>query len=337
MAQSLKELKEENAKAEEEAANTPQVVEEEIEEEAVEVETEELEEVAEPVEGEEEETETEDWMQSDEQTSPDADKKFTDSDVAAAKRKLRAKLEKKDDELSVLRAEVEKLKGGPAPAQVASAKPTRDAFYDAEDQDAAYIEALTDWKLENVQAEQRSTNANAEVTRQHEEFKRVTDKAVDQHYERAVDLADKSGISAELYQSSDMRVRQMIESVFPQAGDVITDAMIASLGEGSERVFYNLGVNKSRLGELKSRLVQDNTGVKAAMYLGQLNAELAAPQKRKTNARKPATIVKGDAQSSAKLKASEKKYAEAHKVGDTSKAFRIKREAKKAGIDTTTW
>lgn len=336
MTQSLRELKAENAKAEEEAAITPQVEEVETEVEAVEEEVVELEEPAEAEEGEAKETETEAWMQGDDQPSS-AEKKFTDSDVAAARRKMKAKLEKKDDENERLRAENERLKNAGSQSLEVGAKPKREDYYDNDDPDGAFMEALTDWKIEKSNATQMSTQASGEVKQKQQQQLAQTSKAVDQHYERAVGLAEKSGISAELYQSSDLTVRQMIESIYPNSGDTITDALIASLGDGSERVFYNLGVNKTRLGELESRLRADPSGIKAGMYIGQLNAELKAPQKRKTNAPKPASQIQGDEQGGSKASAAKRKYSEAHKKGNTAEAFRIKREAKKAGANTKEW
>ena len=73
------------------------------------------------------------------------------------------------------------------------------------------------------------------------------------------------------------------------------------------------------------------------MYLGGLKSELSAPSRRKTNAPKPAANASGDAKGSAKSNAAKKKYEDAHKKGNVSAAFKFKREAKKAGVDTTTW
>ena len=113
--------------------------------------------------------------------------------------------------------------------------------------------------------------------------------------------------------------------------------MIAGLGAGSEKVMYSLGVNNARLAELKNRLIADPSGVTAGMYLGELKSEISAPQKRKTNAPKPAAQLKGDEQANDKFKAAKKNYEAAHKRGDTSKAFTLKRAAKKAGANTKTW
>ena len=140
-------------------------------------------------------------------------------------------------------------------------------------------------------------------------------------------LAEKSGISADMYQSADRKVRQAIDSVFNGAGDDITDALIANLGEGSEKVMYSLGVNSTRLNELRSRLQSDPSGVKAAIYLGQLNAELKAPMKRKTTAPKPPPEVNGDAKASTSVRNLQKRYSEAQRTGNVQAAYNIKKEA----------
>lgn len=343
--QTLAQLKAENAAAEaaeaaeaEETETPPQEVEEETEEateaEAVEVEAEETEEGADPGEDETGETETEAWMQGDDQTS-DAEKKFTDNDIGAAKKKLRAKLEgRHNDEVDQLKAQIKQLEQG-KPKELS--KPKREDFFESEDPEEAYIDALTDYKINKSQAESQASTATEATRNRQAEVKRTTDTAVDQHYLRAEKLADKSGISDELYKSSDLKVRNMIESLYPKAGDKITDELIASLGDGSEKVFFSVGVKDSRLAELKSRLEQDPSGIKAGMYLGQLNAELSAPQKRKTKAPAPATQIKGDANTSAPNKALKKKYDAAHKKGDGAAAYKIKRAAKKTGADTKDW
>ena len=341
----LDELKAANAE-QEAAAEVENVAEEldtesppqadEVEEDAETVEDE-LEETTEDAESEEEETgedDTEDWMQSDSHESQ-AEKKFTDGDIGKAKAKLRAKLEKRhEDEVEKLRAELEALKGGKRAEPLA--KPKREDFYDEDDPDEAYFDALTDWKLKTHQAEVKAETQSAELTRKQQEVQQATAKAVDQHYERAVGLSAKSGISAELYQSADYKVRQMVESLYPGAGDNITDALIASMGDGSEKVMYNLGINESRLGELRTRLEQDKNGIKAAIFLGQLNERLSAPQKRKTNAPKPAADAHGDVQA-INQKALKKKYDAASKSGNTQAAFDARREARKAGVDTSNW
>ena len=278
----------------------------------------------------------EDWMKGDEPESQGAEKKFTDGDIGAAKAKWRAKAEAKHQtELDALRAQLEAVQRQQVPQP--TARPTREQFFDQDDPDDAYAEALMDWKMGATAAQQQATRTQYEQQREQLEARQATEQAVDQHYVRAAKLAEVSGISPELYQSADYRVRSTIEGLFPGGGDSVTDSLISVLGEGSERVFYNLGVNQARLAELKSLLTQDRSGLKASMYLGKLSAELNAPAKRKSNAPAPAAQVKGDMATTESGRALHKKYQEAHKSGNVGKAFSLKREAKAAGVNTQTW
>ena len=110
------------------------------------------------------------------------------------------------------------------------------------------------------------------------------------------------------------------------------------MGEGSERVFYHLGVNTKKRSELIELFNQDRTGIKAAAYLGKLNAQLGAPKKRDSNAPAPADDVKGDrAGVVGGNDAMRRKYREAHSNGNSQKAFDLKRQAKSKGINVDNW
>ena len=340
----LEELKAENAKQEEEAAAKAKLL-------ADEQDNDDEEEEAEP-EGEqskseeegkrdpeiEEESGEDSWLKSDDQTDDDGDKKFTDGDVAAAKKKLRAKLERKQaGETEELKAEIERLKAGGNTQAKELQKPKRDDFFNADDQDEAYAEALMDWKIGKAQADASARTAQQQRQQTQTQQASRTEKAVNDHYARAEKLAKDSGISDELYHDADLRVRQAINTVFDGAGDTITDALIANVGEGSERVFYNIGINKARMKELTDLLQDDPTGLRAATYLGKRSAELASPSKRKTAAPRPAAHANGDASGSSSEKAQMKKYRAAFKSGDVQAAFDIKYAAKKSGAAVKDW
>ena len=345
MAKTLEELKAENAAAgtaqtdenattEDETLDSPQEDEDETESDAVDDETTETDEDAETSEDEGEESETEDWMKSESQTD-DAEKQFSDSDMGKTRRKYKAKLDKKDSELEDARAEIARLKTAPQAQKLEKPKP--DDFYDSDNPDAEYTEALIKWNLESQQAESKARQATeAQLQQQQKQLEQIQE-GVDQHYERAAKLSKDSGISSELYQSADLRVRQMIDSVYPGAGDAITDGLIANLGTGSEKVIYNLGVNDSRMMEFKTRLQADPAGLKAGMYLGELKATLNAPQKRKTQTPKPAANPQGDKQVNSSERALKKRYDKSHKAGDLQAAFNAKKEAKQAGVETSNW
>ena len=333
--QSLAELKAENAAAEAEPETIPQVVEDKAIVEAVDIEPEVSAEVAEPDAEETGEVETEDWMKSD---GENADKKYSGEDIGKAKAKLRSKLERKHStELEEANERIKQLESGRVDAKTLN-RPKRDDFFDTEDPEDAYIEAMMDWKAETNQAKTATTAKQNENTQKVAEFHDRVNKGVDQHYERAVKLSEESGISAELYQSADLAVRQTVESVFPEAGDTITDTLIANLGEGSEKVLYSLGVNTARRNKFKELLTSDTSGMQAAMYLGTLKSELNAPSKRKSNAPAPAAHVSGDANSANDPhKAHKKAYDAATKSNDTQGAFAARMAAKKAGANVKLW
>jgi hypothetical protein len=339
--QTLAELKAANA-AEEEAAQAPMEDAQNHEELETETEGETQTDVddEEGAQSGEEPSETEDWMRGDEQGAPDADKKFGDGDVAAAKRKLRAKLERQHtSEVEKLQKEIEELKKSRSAPQpdVSSSLPPHPKWEDFSDKDnpeAAYTEALVAWNSKSQEIKTEAARKADALKRQQEEQQSKISSAVDQHYDRAVSLAEKSGISADAYQAADRRVREMIESVYPSGGDVITDALIANLGEGSERVFFNLGVNSQRRAELEKRLREDKSGIRAATYLGQLSAELKGSSKRTSNAPPPSPQINGDKKGPDNLKRLRQRYDRAK----TAQArYEIRKEARQAGINTRDW
>jgi len=343
MAKTLEMLKAENAKAEEETnESVPQAEEVEAEGQAVE---EESEEVADPGEGEQTETgdtETEAWMQTEEQTSEGDD----DGTVVplSAHTKMRGKLKgrigEQNEELEQLRAENASLKSGrPAPAQQPTQVGARPKREDFDFDDDRYDAALDDWHDKRTDAKIASSQSGAAQTAAQTQAAKQLDQAVDDHYQRAAKLAEGSGITPELYQNADTVVRQTIESVLPKMGDVVTDNMIARLGEGSEKVMYFLGRNKTAQDKLRSSLVTDPSGISAALYLGELKSTVAAPQKRVSRARKPATQIQGDEGGSAKGAAKKLKetYRSAHKAGRGQAAYNAKKQAKAEGVDVSDW
>ena len=340
MDQTLEELRAENAAAEAAANPAPQADKPEAEEVAAD-DQQASGDLAEGEEGEEgQQAEPESWMKGDDQESQVAEKKFTDKDIGAAKAKLRAKFDREksehQSELEKLRAQLEEARRNTvAPPQ--SAKPKREDFYDRDDPDEAFAEALTDWKLSDRLAKQHNETQQYEFQRKQLETQQSIESGVDQHYERAATLAAASGISPELYQSADHRVRSAIDGIFPGGGEQVTNALIASLGEGSEKVFYNLGVSPKRLAELTAKLAADPSGLQASIYLGRLSAELTAPLRKKSNTPAPATTVQGDANTTDIGKNLQKRYAEAHKRGDSQAAFDIRREAKGKNINVKSW
>ena len=334
-------LKAQNAAAAEDAEQATQPETVDAETEAAEEDTLTLEDAGEqtqaerPEEAASESDTVEAWMQSDEQTSHAEEKKFTDADVAAARKKMQAKVQKKLDERDEKIKELEAKLHQPQAAPT-TPKPKREDFYDQDDADEAYLEALADWKIENRQAKAAAEQAAAKKQLEQAQRAKEIESSVNQHYVRAEKLAEKSGISAEAFQNAEYQVRAAVDSVFPEGGDAITDALISQIGEGSEKVLFNLGVNKQRRDALISKLKDDPSGIAAALFIGKLQADLSGTTKKVTNAPKPAPQVSGDEKvgdASAMLR----KYQKAHKSGNAQEAFNIKRQAKAAGHNTKAW
>jgi hypothetical protein len=207
-------------------------------------------------------------------------------------------------------------------------------FNTTEDYQAAMDKYIVERMDERMNLVSQTNNAKS---RQEAETK-AREQAVDDHYKRAAKLLQDHSISAELYQQADLTVRQAINSVIPDGGDAITDALIARLGEGSEKVMYVLGRNSSDRDTLISKLTQDPTGISASMFLGELKARKAsAKSNSSTQAPAPAARAKGSNKTVGSATEMKRKYDEAHKRGDVSAAFNHKMSAKEAGINVKSW
>ena len=338
MAQSLEELRAENAEPEEEVEQITEPVLNEALEDASEEEAEEAEEAAASDTGETEEPELEAWQLTEEQTSED-NESFSSSDIGKVRRKFKAKLTAEKDENAELRAQLEALTAQvngtaqpAAPAQATvGARPTLESMDYDED---AYNKAMDDWYDAKVDARVSAATHTQVKTQAQTNAENAVAKSLDAHYDRASTLAQESNISAEVYQAADLKVREAFESVMPGQGDVVTNQVISSMGEGSEKVMYFLGRNPQARAKLTEILSSDPGGIKAALYLGKLQAEVGSPQKRKSNAPKPAKKLDTGDNSVDPGAALRKQYEKA----DTVQAcMDIKFKARDAGINTKKW
>jgi hypothetical protein len=337
----LDELKAENAATENQATiKTPQVdMVEDNEVEAAKEETQETEQDADSDDDDSEDTEVEDWAKSDEQTSQDHSDTVPVAAHAKVRAKLKAKVEERDSEIDRLKAEIEAIKNGSTAQPKPAGKPSRDSFWEHDDPDEAYLDALADWKIGSKTSQQDEQRKKAESELAQAQRNESINKAVDGHYERAAKLSEQSGITAEAFQSADLAVKQAIESIMPGFGENVVNLLISNLGDGSEKVMYHLGVNKAALSELKDAISADikDGGMRAAMLLGRKSAQLNQPKKRVSQAPKPASSLNGDGNTGGGQSVMKKKYSDAHSKGNSQLAFDIKRKAKASGINTFEW
>ena len=253
------------------------------------------------------------------------------------KQKLKGRISEKDSKIEVLEAEVAALKAGTAkPASVnLPVRPKRIDF----DSDELYDIALD--KYEEKRDDIRYTRLEQSQTIKDRQYKarEKMDQAVNAHYDRAGKLIDDSGIDSKIYQQADIVVREAVEAIRPNQGDIIVDQLIALTGEGSEKVFYFLGKNKAALAEVKNRLAEDPSGMKAALYIGQQKERLLSPKRATTKAPSPGPNPTGDVsvQGSKKISALKKKYLDAHRAGNLQIAYNLKKEARGIGAEIAEW
>ena len=341
MAMTLEQLKAENTEETEETTIPTQEVEA-TELEAVAEETEEVTtEAGESTEEETNEEPVEAWMQTEGQTSDD--KQHKGPSYGGLRRKLKAKIEVKDDEIARLQAENEALKSGTATTAAPQERqprlpprPKRDDF--SFDDEQGFDEATDQWHDSRLDARLNNHTQRQQKEQAVNSQQQAITSAVDQHYENANKLVADGKVTEEEYLNADKIVRGTINQVTQGQGDVISDFLISRLngaGEGSEKVWYHLGRNQTALATLKTKLADDPNGLDAVMYLGELRATLtASPVKRVSQAPQPGSRIKGDASTSGES-ALLKKYKKAE--GNVQARIDLKREAKSKGVDTKAW
>lgn len=286
--------------------------------------------------GQDEDTEQEEveaWMlESDSGSEESAEKTVALNEHIKLRQSLKEKNREKDGEIEDLRRQLEELKNGglkPQPAQSQAPVKPRPKLADFDYDEDAHGSALDEWYSENlaakIQEQQQSSSQQEQQRRQSEKL----EQSVNQHYERAEALVKANKIEPKKYQDADTRFRQALEDVSPGNGDRFAEMLIARLGEGSEKVVYNLGINGSRLNELKATFQNDPTGIEAAFYLGQKKAEISRPVQRRSQAPKPAAQVKGGGDGKVAGRSDFSRRYE--KAKTDNERFRIYREAKKAG------
>jgi len=274
-----------------------------------------------------------DWLGDDDQSTSG---QMPVSAHIRAKRKLKGKIGDRDSEIQELRREIEDLKNVRSipPKDKTLVRP-KEANFDSLEQFDQALEEYEDKRLDNkLSVAQTQKSIYTRQTQAQEKLGRD----VDAHYERAGKLVVDSGISADSYRQADEVVRNAVEAIKPNLGDVIVDQIISLLGEGSEKVLYKLGVNKVLRGELISLLIEDPNGLKATAFLGEQKAKISHTTKRRSSAPAPASDINGgDVNVTGKERAHKKKYTDAHGKGNLQAAYNAKKAARAAGVDTSEW
>jgi len=280
--------------------------------------------------------EPEPWMKEEEEGAQDPEdpsKSVPVGKFVSVKRKLKGQISDRNEEIERLKRERdEALKLKPKEETVLE-RPKKDDF----DTDDEFYEALDKYNLNRTTETINRTQLEEQRKSEQRQAQEKLTEAVDEHYVRAAELIEKSGIKPEIYQAADTTVRKAVEAITPKLGDVIVDQVISILGKGSEKVMYYLGRNKAALAKFQSLLASDKSGMKAAVYLGQEKQRLTNPIKPRSNAPNPATNIKGDSAVTGAEARFKKKYDSAHSKKDLQAAYNAKKEARKVGVDVSGW
>ena len=250
------------------------------------------------------------------------------------KQKLKGKIGAQNEELETLRKENARLIQGQSVKPVEAPKRPRTKDFDDDD---SYEDAMDKYEEEKLNYSSNYVVKNAQQTSQLEQARAAQAVAVEAHYERAEKLVAEHSISPEVFQKTDIVVKELIESVMPKRGEAVFDHLIAMVGEGSEKTMFFLGRNKAAQAEFHSLLAKDTTGLQAALYLGRVTERISGPQSKTSQAPAPAAQLKGDNVTSVKESVLQKKWAAAHKKNNAQEAYEIKKAARKAGVDTKAW
>lgn len=298
--------------------------------------------------GANEEVEIESWMQTEGTENSDDEKKggFQPNAEAASRRKqnkaLRGELTDSKDENTQLKERIAALEAGNAPevkAQTQLApRPTREQFEFDDDLYDAAVDKWNDEKLDRKLNERDSTNqTNSQQEQQQKAQQEFLTKNLDSHYEKAQKLIDDGKITEDSFRNSDTLVRRSIENLFPERGNQMTDAIISTLntlGEGSEKVMYQLGVNPAKMQELSNLLANDPSGLSAMGFLGRMQATITSPNKSRSRTPAPGSKVEGEGGKGGQAGTAQKAYS---KAKTSQERISLKRKAKREGIDTSNW
>ena len=180
--------------------------------------------------------------------------------------------------------------------------------------DEAYETALLQFHAAKSRREQPAPQAQpAAAQPQTRDF---TD-SVNAHYERA----EKLGVNAGKFEAAERNVRSRL-------GDVLTDALIDAVGEGSEKAIMLIGTNAAEFDAVQSLLSSDPTGLKAVGRLNRLAERAKVTKPRVSGAPKPTRSPAGGGKVS--VSALDKKLAKAEKSNDANAMFKLRREKRKA-------
>jgi predicted component of type VI protein secretion system len=250
------------------------------------------------------------------------------------KHKLKDRISEKDTEIEKLKTAAS---GSATPAATATPVPPPNRIdFNTDDE---YAQAMQSWQNVAVDSAVSNTLKNKQIQMQQQLKLRELDDAVDTFENKISELAVKHKIPVENIDRAVTAFVDTVTSARPEVGGIAVKQIIKVIGDGAEKVIYHLGVNTKARDELYNLLVNDPSGLSAAMFLGQKKATLLAPKTTTSRTPPPAPDTSGDAAGggSANAKGLKKAYQKAQKSGDAQKAWDARAAAKRAGVDVSSW
>ena len=257
------------------------------------------------------------------------------------KQKLKGKLKDAESELEQLRRENEQLKQGKPPAQQQPQQlkpPKRPRRVDFDEEDA-YEAAMDTYEEQRRSYDAQVITYTSQQNQRQSQRHQQVEQAVDQHYDRAEKLVNKYGIKPEVYQQADKNVKMLLQQAIPNLDpEMVFNNMVEMVGEGSEAAMFRIGKHKATGEEFSRLLREDQTGLKASIYLGRIAERIGnSNTKRTSQAPAPAAKARGDQVTNLKAGTAKRKWTDAHKKGRIQEAYNLKKAAKAQGIDVSTW
>ena len=291
-------------------------------------------------EGEATEAETgekvvEPWMETEEEQTEEPEKEEAVSLKAFLKNKKKFKEREQAmaEELEQARRELERVKAQSFDKPTSTSARPKEWDYETDEE---YQAAIDKWEDERLN-EKLETFAQKKARIEAEEReKQNVSAALDGHFERADKLIKESGISPEVYAAADATFRNSVETIMPGKGSAVVDVLISRIGEGSEKVSYYIGRNETARAKFQALMMEDPTGIKASIFLGEQKARLtgAINKQKASKAPAPAPDVTGGRVAVDGGAGLRKKYDSAKTIQEQLDA---RRAARKAGIDVSKW
>jgi hypothetical protein len=138
-----------------------------------------------------------------------------------------------------------------------------------------------------------------------------------------LDRAEKLGVNLQKFVQAESAVRTTL-------GDLVTDAIISSVGEGSEKAIMLIGSRPAELAKVQQLLASDPSGLKVVSHLTRMAAKASVKGKTISGAPRPSRSPTGGSIPSATSKAFAKEEAKLEKSGDVQGMVELRRAARKA-------